>query len=472
MSHVPPPREYRSEGMFRLLVRATDPGPADARTIELGGIWWTLAGYEQIPVVAEAPEYTCISYSWGRGRTANPFEAGQSVSDRAMPVIEATIKALQPAAIWIDSLCVPSQDPARAACLQRLGAIYGTATQVAAVLSKSCAAILEQIHSTGRMDPAALAVLENDDWVTRAWTYQEIANSRTIHFIAEGGSGSAVDGQQLLNSLCYAISDCKKSVGIEPFEFRTRFPRVEGLEEVLVDYKISNYLQRFAYQVMAAMDRRYSERAEDSFDAMMGAITSTPADSPDDLRPPPAERFIRACEAKGDYSFIYCTDPRSAVPGRCWRPIAGRISAILSWHTYGDGQSGLPYPTYLQLNNMCRMTPGTVNADARKLANWWLQGGGVSSSSDNLAAAVLERLRRIGFSGCGEHLEMENGYFFPQSSFANVDGPEVVVAAGVRWVHGGPGLLVTRNGAGIHQFRDVGVFVGRVPQTGDPINVA
>jgi hypothetical protein len=472
MPHIAPPNDNGSEFMFRLLVRSTALAPSNARTIEFSGIRWTLTDYMRMPTDAEAPDYTCISYSWGSGRTVNPFEPEQSISDRAIPAIESTIRALQPAAIWIDSLCVPSEDLARAACLQRMGTIFGTATRVAAVLSKSCAAILEQIHGTGRMDPAALTVFESDNWVTRAWTYQEIANSKAIYFITEGGSGIAVEGQQLLNSIGHAISDHKKSEGIEPFESRSRYPRVDALEDLLADYMIAGYLQRFAYQVMAAMDRRYSERPEDLFNAMIGAITSTAADGTYDPQLPPAERFMRACESKGDYSFIYCAAPRSATSGRRWRPVAGPIPALLSWHTYGDGQSGSPYSNHLQLNNMCRMNPGAANSDARQLATSWAQGGGILAPADNLAGAVLERLRRIGFSGSGEHLEMEGGYFFPQSALASPGEFDVVVAAGVRWVHGGPGLLLTRYGASIRQFRDVGVFVGRVPQTGDSISVA
>ncbi len=470
--HIPLQSSNHSGCMFKLLVRAAEPRHSDARTIEFGGIQWTLAEFDKDPGTAEVPEYVCISYSWGSGRTANPLEVGQSISDRAIPAIDATIKALQPGAIWIDSLCVPSLDPARATCLQHMGMIFGTATQVTAVLSKSCAAILKQIHDTACMDLDALSVLESDDWVTRAWTYQEIANSKIINFLTEGGSGIAIGGQQLLNSLGDAISDYKKTKAIDASEFRRRYPRVDGLEDLLADYMISDYLQRSAYQAMAAMDHRYSERAEDSFNAMIGAITSTPADISNDLQLPPAERFMQACEAKGDYSFIYCAAPRNVIPGRRWRPTAGRLAAVLSWHTFGVGQSGTQCSTHLQLDNMCRMTPGAVNADGRNLVNWWLQSADNGASSSDLANAVLERLRRSGFSGSGTFIEMDNGYFFPQSTIANAKQFDVVVSAGLRWVHGGPGLLVTRDEMGTHQFVDAGVFVGRVPKSGEPIDIA
>jgi hypothetical protein len=51
------------------------------------------------------------------------------------------------------------------------------------------------------------------------------------------------------------------------------------------------------------------------------------------------------------------------------------------------------------------------------------------------------------------------------------EGPPVAVALGVKWVHGAPGLLLNSAGADLHRFGAVGVFVGPLPKTGNPINV-
>lgn len=182
------------ENILRLLVPASDFTPPDATFVELCGNRWVLTEFARI---SDAPPYTCISYSWGTGRTENPFEAGQMMSDRTLPAIEVTIKASQSPdhwgwalmrtdaqkeaaalsaaleasqAIWIDALCVPYQDPARAACLRSMGAIYSSATQVFAVLSETCSKLLHKIHSKERMSFDDLIALENDDWITRAWT--------------------------------------------------------------------------------------------------------------------------------------------------------------------------------------------------------------------------------------------------------------------------------------------------------------
>jgi hypothetical protein len=206
------------KGVFRLLVPASQPPPPGIRSIELQDRHWILA--EQTFGATDTPEYICVSYAWGRGKTVNPFDESYPMSDRAILAIEATIRTMKPTAIWIDALCVPSQDPARAVCLQNMGAIYGNASQVVVVLSKSSSVLLEQFHRSRRIDTATLLVLEKDDWVTQAWTYQEIVNSKSIHFIAEGGSEASVSGAELLNGVGQAIDDYKKLNGFDSFKLR------------------------------------------------------------------------------------------------------------------------------------------------------------------------------------------------------------------------------------------------------------
>lgn len=457
---------------FRLLVPATGPVPPTGHSIELGGVWWVPTEYTTLPDAAQAPEYTCISYSWGRGRTAHPLRAGHTMSDRAMPALEAAIKALRPPAIWLDALCVPLDDPARAACLRSMGAIYGAASQVVAVLSKPSSAVLDEISTTARLQPQTLLMLENDEWVTRAWTYQEIVNSRRIDFIAEGGPAAPVAGDQLLNVVGQAIDAYKKAQGFDAFRMRALYPRLDSLEDLIADYLTAGYLERSAYQAMSAMDRRMAEQADDHFHALLGAITAEPQDSQHDAALHPAECFMRVCEAKGDYSFIYCNAPRSAVAGRRWRPVAGRLPAVFPWHSYGDGQTGALCPTHVRLDAMGRLQAGAVQADATKLVDWWLQSGNASSAHAEVTHSLLERLRSGGFTGCGEYLQFAEGYFFPQSVLRPDEEPVVVVATGVKWVHGAPALLLAATATDGYDFRDVGVFVGRVPKDGAPINVA
>ena len=495
---------------FRLLVLATEQTSSDTPFIDLCGSRWVLAEYARL---ADAPAYTCISYSWGKGRTKNIFEDAQLMSDRTLPAIEATINAWrqpcrlflnktvafrpfifkktekpislstlatllwksQPLAIWVDVLCVPYQDPARSVCLRSMGTIYSEAARVFAVLSESCSDILCQIRDTDSIDftdSPKLSILEADDWITRIWTYQEMANSKSIHFIVQGGGNVSITGLDFLHAVVMASTDYMREHKIASFQWAIKYPRLYSIEEMMADHRLADAMGRSAYQVMSAVHQRYSEKAEDKFYAMIGAITTERLDNLDNQLLDPAEYFMRVCEAKGDYSFIYCAAPRSEVIGRCWRPVAGQIPPVISGLLpYGGGQSGHLKESHLQLDNMCRMSFGTVNPNAIKTINAFLLSNNTISSPCDFADAILECLRLRGFSGCGDYLELEDGYFFSQSTLTRSEDIFVAISTDVRWTYGGPGLLIQSNGTDINNFCDVGVFIGRYPKTSESINI-
>ncbi len=472
-----------------MLVPATDVTPPDIPSVELCGKRWVLT--EWMPI-SEAPPYTCISYSWGKARIKNMFEAGQFMSDRTIPAIEATIKASQsPAcwgnvqfsfardamkeaegqaaalkasqAIWIDALCVPSHEPARSSCLRSMGDIYRSAQQVFAVFSEPCSSIFHQLRDTARLDSSAIFILERDDWITRGWIYQEVANGQHLYFIAQNGESIIVSGLDFLDALTTATTDYKKVHGIDSFTWGEQHPRLESLENLIADYRIAEYAERSAYQVMSVLNQQIIEKADDYFYAMIGALTTLSLDSQNHQHLSPPEYFMQVCETKGDFSFIFCTAPRSDITGRGWRPVADKLQPVLSGLlASGSGLTGCIKETHLQLHNMCRMNPGRLNTVTKSIGNF-LQV--------NIPVSILEHLRQKGFTGCGEYLELENGYFFPQSSFTRSKDLFVVASEDVIWAQGAPGMLLRSNGTDINQFCDVGVFIGRLPKGGESINV-
>src|SRR5437762_8777672 len=157
--------------------------------------------------------------------------------------------------------------------------------------------------------------------------YQEVVNSKSIHFAAEGGSTS-LDGAQFLNEVGSALEKYKKLHCCNSFSLRTLHPRLDNLEDTIADWLTAAFAERPAYQAMSSMDRRTSERKEDYFNALIGAITAEPLRDRSATALHPAEYFMRLCEEKGDFSFIYSSAPRSNAPGRSWRPLAGPIPAI------------------------------------------------------------------------------------------------------------------------------------------------
>jgi hypothetical protein len=493
----------KSECTFRLLQPADDLTPSDAPSIELCGSRWILNDYAQLP---GGLAYTCISYVWGQEKTKNQLCDGQLISARTIPVMEATIKASRSSknwvnvqlsqdqqkdavakaealnatlAFWIDAICTPVQDAARTSSLRRMGSIYSSAWQVFVVLSVSSSTVFRQVLDTGRLDSNALFILEGDEWITRSWTYQEIVNSRALYFIAQDDESPIISGVDFLSAVLTATDDYRSAHGIDSLTWGEQHPKLDSLECLIADYKISQYAERSAYQVMSAMHNRFSERVEDHFYAMIGAITTSSLDIQGDEFQSPSEYFMQTCEAKGDYSFLYNIAPRSDTYGRRWRPIEGKFPPVLpELLIFGNGQSGSLKPTHIQFENMCRLMPGTIGADGLKAAKAHLamvhrhrpNGKNFSSPSD-VAEAILELLRTRGFSGCGEYLELESGFFFSQSKPARSDGIFVAISIDVHWQGGGPGMLLRSSGTDINDFCDVGAFIGRVPKNGESIHV-
>jgi hypothetical protein len=458
----PPPC---SPGIFRLLVPAATTLTAGERTVNLGGRPWVVRSFDRVPTKENAPAYACVSYAWGAARTPDPLATGQTISARAIPAAETAIEALKPEALWLDAFCVPNEQPARRECLRNMGAIYAAAAEVVCVLSPACAPLVQELHKR-TIDPIALLSLETDDWVSRVWTYQEMANSRKLLFVAEGTGGPAVGGDNFFSDLMGAIETVRKAEGLDAFEMRARHPRLDSFEELIGDWYMGGYLERTGFQAVSAMDRRTAERPDDYFEALLGVIGAAQHDAPGIG---PAEQFMRLCEMKGDFSFVYCVAPRSTEAGRCWRPLPGRLSAVLSWHSYGDGQPGVLAASHLDLHNVSLMRRGTISAQARThIEEWWRGGRPELPPPADLAAAALVLLRKAGFTGTGGCIELEGGYFFPQTLAANTD--LVAVATGVQWAHGAPGLLL-EGGDSLMHLRDVGVFVGPVPERGATISL-
>ncbi len=336
------------------------------------------------------------------------------------------------------------------------------------VLPESCVTVFRQIKSADCIESAALFILENDAWFTRAWTYQEIVNSRSLYFIGQSDESLIVSGTDFLNIVMKANDEYKKMHGIDTLTWREQKPNLHYLQDLIADYRIADYSMRSAYQVMIAMHPRNAEREDDIFYAMVGAIIKTTLNLDGVEHLSPSEYFMRVCEAKGDYSFIYNIAPRNELIGKHWRPIEGRFQPVMPGQiVFGSGQSGCMKPTHIQLKNMCRLRPGTMGPDGLKATLARLPKDGNFLSHHDIGEAILDRLRKEGFSGCGEYLELEKGFFFPQATFVCSKDVLVVVSPDVKWTGGCPGLLLSSNDTDIDDFLCVGVFVGRVPKEGE-----
>ncbi|MBI1890267.1 MAG: HET domain-containing protein [Burkholderiales bacterium] len=474
-----------AQNTFKLLVPATSGVNDGAAFLELCGKRWVLAEFEKI---SDAPAYMCLSYAWGDGKSPHVFESGRTMSDRTIPVLETAINAVQfpnclsdaltalarqkdsyseklagtiagSKAIWIDALCVPHQEPERGACLRNMGAIYRSASHVIAVVSNKCSAVFHKIRGKQNLDYDDLIAAERDTWVTRAWTYQEIAASQLMLFAAEGDPTVMVSHLDYLGALVDAVTDYGDANGIKRNQLADHFPMLDKVQELLAELQIDD---RPAFQVISAMNHRYAERDEDKVYAMLGALTVEPPDNAAYLSARPAELFLNVCVAMGDFSFIFCAGPRSELPGRRWLPIGERLTPVVSGLlAFGSGLAGCIKESHLQMNDMCVMKPGP---------NYVLAAIG-NFTGISFGAEILNYLRQKGFTGSGDCLPLEHGYFFSQQPFKRSKEHIVVISNGVSFTQGAPAMLLRSNGTDINEFCDVGVFIGRCPKESVSVSV-
>ncbi|KAF9558128.1 hypothetical protein CPC08DRAFT_589508, partial [Agrocybe pediades] len=422
----------------------------------IGGHHWRLAPHNLEATGVPGIPFTCISYVWGKEREESPFHPSFQISSRTIPSLTAvTLHLPSRTHFWVDALCVPVDDIlARNETLQSMGFIYSVAEEVVAILSKDTYPILKQMNETDRLDTAHLDILEKEEWVVRAWTYQEAVNSRRLFLTCEGSDGALVDGSNFLNRLGYTLSRVEVG-GLT----KKNYPRLDAFEDLIADYMLSAYQERSALQVIANMDRRAHEYPQDRFFAMMSAISSTSSSFRGTLDP--CEAFMAMCEQKGDYSFIYTAAERDTAPGRGWRPATGgSLPAIIPWHSWGEGQPAHKDGEDFYLDSVVVFRPQELQAIGKEFITKWLAASKMTFPDASPEVTIPMALQAMGYKGSTEGISTSHGLFFP---FKQVEGDkeiEIIVATKVRWTFGAPGLVRIQE-TSMTRY-EPGVFFGRI----------
>jgi hypothetical protein len=384
------------------------------------------------------------------------------VSDRTEPAVSAIITQRPDCRkIWVDAFCVPGEEhPAeRAATLESMGFIYSQAKEVIVVLTAQALPAIEQIRHRRNLSPTHLDILEKEDWVTRAWTYQEAVNAKRLSITCENAThGIIVDCSEFLSYLGHALI-------LLPPDERAKYPRLDGFEDVMSDWNVAGYLERSALQVMSVMDNRTQTRAEDHFYAMIGALSNEPAKPAQPLSP--CEAFMSLCEREGDYSFIVSSAGRDTTPGRRWRPADDpKLPAIIRLSSWGSGLRGRVEDGALILDNVLVLKPGPSLPQVDVFVAEFVAGFRPDGAYACLetGGAAFKVLQELGFSGTSEYVATENGLFFPRTRLDRLDGAEVFVAAGIRWSLGAPAIARYTVGSGSNtvSYYEPGVFVGKM----------
>ena len=442
--------------LLHLLVRDPEGGQGSAR---FGGVDWKLADHDMGTSDSEDVPFTCISYTWGLGKVESPFHPlPYKISDRTVPALDAVVSRRPSCArIWVDAFCVPLTAPERNRTLESMGHIYSQAEEVIVVLSSAARPILEQMRTSEHLKPEDLDILETEEWVSRAWTYQEAVNSRRLWITCEGPDSAIIDGADFLNRLGYSLSRLEGPVFADTK--RLRYPRLDAFEDLVADWMTAGFGERSALQVMANMDRRCQHYPQDRFYAMMGAISTACSSFDGDVDP--CEAFMSLCERQGDDSFIYSSAQRDTSPGKRWRPASGDLlPSILSWLCYGAGQPVHDESGSLYLDRVIALDNRPMEELGKIFIEKWLALRKLSSSEPHVS--IYTALKHMGFSGSANYISTTHGFFFPAEMIENSDGITVLVAAGLRWTFGAPGLARSR---GSTESYTPGVFFGHLDES-------
>ncbi|KAI1160273.1 hypothetical protein F5B18DRAFT_633503 [Nemania serpens] len=427
------------------------------KTIAIGGSYWGLVAYDLDTFNIQDVPFICLSYSWGSKREPSLLHPGLYISDRTGPAL-ASVVTHRPSdkRIWVDAYCVPTETAEKNLTLQSMGYVYSSSEEVIVVLSSAAHPVLEHMSVSDRLNPDHLGVLDKEEWVSRAWTYQEAVNSRRLSITCEGLNTAIVNGSHFLNCLGFALSRFDGVVAIS--EKKRLYPHLDAFEDLIADYLVAGYQERSALHVMSQMDRRSHYLPQDHFFAMMGAITNVCC-SFDTVNP--CEAFMSICEEKGDYSFIYSKVERDASPTQRWRPAyANRLPPVFACNWSGDGQPGHKESGSLYLDDMLVLGRGPLGERGMAFIKGALKASNtlIPEPSD-LGVAVSAVLEGMGFTGNSQGISTEHGFFFPSQKVLVDNDITILVATKVRWTWGSPGLI--QPGGSIDTYIP-GVFCGHV----------
>ncbi|KAI0876017.1 hypothetical protein GGS24DRAFT_261977 [Hypoxylon argillaceum] len=436
--------------------------PADeGTTIEIGEASWGVGVYDLDTYRIEDIPFICLSYVWGSGKEPNPFYPGFYISDRAKPALAAVVaqRSASFTRIWVDAYCLPAEQTERFLLLQRMGYIFSHAQEVVTVLSSAAFPVIESLCQSNPLSRDHLAILEREEWVSRAWTYQEALNSQCLLITCERLDSKTLYGRDLLNYLVYALEFLFEGNTAKE-EKKALYPNLAAFESLILDYMVAGVQKPSALQVMSHMDRRRHHLLPDYYFAMTSAVSTECRSFEATDR---CDAFMIVCEDKGDYSFIYSAVRRHPSYSRRWRPAsAPRLPPVLTWRWNGNGQPGHIESGKLYLDDMvvlqCRPLQEMAKTFITAKLEEMRKEMGFSDSSD-LEVTIYAALESMGFEGSPDGISTTHGFFFPYKRVLLDNDITILVAAKLESEFGSPGLI--EPGGEIDEYVP-GVFFGRI----------
>jgi hypothetical protein len=402
-------------------------------------------------------KYICVSYAWENITKKHPFSNETKISNRTLSVLQTACYSykqllnsnekdiVETNKIWVDSLCIPLNNKEEKELHYFLmGEIYSKSMAVFVVLSTETEVVLNKVRNGNNFIEVDFEILNQDKWVSRQWTYQEIANTGIIYICSENSKEKPISASDFFEKIANEIHFFSKTNGLSELDFQEKLPYLTSLEAVFMDWKVMDYLERSIYQVMVNMEYRMSDYSSSKLKAMFGCISnqlqSINFNSKDDY-----SIFLEICKLKEDYSFIFNTSKNRKLTNEKWCPISYDFKPIFSWlYCYGEGQKGKYKNGGLELYNIIIEKISKPKEDPLKKEE------------------MTDYLKKLKFEGSYLLFETESGYFFNQFEINLMDSEySIGISTGIKWSFGAPAILIKKSPLpGIYDFISSGVFFG------------
>jgi len=416
-------------------------------------------------------KYICVSYAWEKLGTQHPYNNNIKISERTLPVLQSAYYSYKKLLInnekgipitekiWIDSLCIPSNNDEKELHYFLMGEIYAKSSLVIVVFSNELASVLYKVRNSLPLNEHDFELLNNDNWVSRQWTYQEIVNSGKIYFNTEKSKEKPIFASDFFDKIAKDIEAFTKAKNLNTLDFQKKYPFLTSLESVILDWRIMEYQERSVYQIMVNMEYRKSDYSSSKIKAMFGCI-SNQLDIANFTSNDDYSTFLDLCTTKGDYSFIFNTSFNRNINNEKWKPLSYDFEPIYSWlYCYGEGQKGKLKSNYLELESLILKEEEEVQGECLNHLNRILK----KNATDNLLDTIKQNLKELNFKGNYKPIELDNGFYFNQTELEIHGNYCVGICTGVQWTFGAPAMLLKKKEQDdIFDFVSSGVFFGKL----------
>lgn len=430
--------------------------------------------YSELPFAKE--EYICVSYAWEKLGTQHPYYDNIIISERTLPVLQTAYYSYNnllssnekgipiKAKFWVDSLCIPINNDHRELHYFFMGEIYAKSSVVIVVFSNELESVLYKVRNSSPLTEQDFELLNNDKWVSRQWTYQEIVNSGKIYINTEKSKEKPIFASDFFDKIAKDIEAFTKIKNLSTLDFQRKYASLISLEAVILDWRIMEYQKRSVYQIMVNMEYRTSDYSSSKIKAMFGCISNqldvVSFQSNDDY-----STFLELCIKKGDYSFIFNTSLNRSIDNLYWKPLAYDFKPIYPWlYCYGEGQKGRLENNSLVLEDIILKKQCKVKDESLNHLNNILNKEKEYVNNDNdLLKAIKQNLIELNFEGNYNPIEIDNGFYFNQVEFNILENYYVGICTGVQWSFGAPAMLIKKNEQDdSYDFLSSGVFFGKI----------